>query len=187
MIAEQNIGGGSGLHHQPEPRYLTVGRIVCPHGIRGAVQMEILTDAPEHIAELETLYLGPHHHPYQVEQARFHKQRLLLQLKGCTERNAAEALRGDLVAVVVEDAAPLAEDEFYHFQLEGLAVQTAAGEELGELVEILSPPGANDVYIVHGLRGEVLLPAIPEVVQEIDLESRRMVVHLIPGLLPDEE
>ncbi len=175
------------MHDRPEPRYLIVGRVVRPHGIRGAIQVEILTDTPEHIAELETLYLGPHHLPYQVEQARFHKQRLLLQLKECTERNAAEALRGDSVAMAREDAIPLAEDEFYHFQLEGMTVQTDTGEELGELVEILSPPGANDVYIVHGLRGEVLLPAIPEVVQEIDLEAGRIVVHLIPGLLPDEK
>ncbi|MEA3308623.1 MAG: ribosome maturation factor RimM [Chloroflexota bacterium] len=175
------------MRDKPEPRYLIVGRVVRPHGIRGAIQVEILTDAPEHIAELETLYLGPHYRPYQLEQARFHKQRLLLQLKECTERDAAEALREYSVAIAIEDAVPLAEDEFYHFQLEGMAVQTDTGEELGELVEILSPPGANDVYIVHGLRGEVLLPAIPEVVREIDLEAGCMLVHLIPGLLADEE
>lgn len=175
------------MHDKPEPRYLIVGRVVRPHGIRGAIQVEILTDTPEHIATLETLYLGPHHLPYQVEQVRFHKKRLLLELKECTDCDAAEALREYSVAIAIEDAVPLAEDEFYHFQLEGMTVQTDTGEELGELVEILSPPGANDVYIVHGLRGEVLLPAIPEVVQEIDLEAGRIVVHLIPGLLPDEK
>ena len=178
---------GSGRQDQPGPRYLVVGQIIRPHGIRGAVQMELLTDSPEHIATLERLYLGTQHQPYQLETARFHKERLLLQFKECVDRNAAEELRGETVAVAVEDAVPLETDEFYHFQLEGISVETAAGELLGELVEILTPPGANDVYVIHGLRGEVLLPAIPEVVKSIDLEAGLMVVQPLPGLLPELE
>lgn len=167
---------------QPEPRFLAIGRITRPHGIRGEVRMEIFTDYPEHVADVPAVYVGRQQRRYKVERARMHKNRLLLQLEGCTDRDAAEALRGQLVRVTMEDAIPLETDEYYEFQLLGLQVETEEGEELGELVEILDTLGANDVYVVHGLYGEILLPAIEDVVREIDLEAGRMVVHLLPGL-----
>jgi 16S rRNA processing protein RimM len=168
---------------QPEPHYLTVGRIVKPHGIRGELVVEILTDAPEHIAELGEVYVGPNRRVYPVEHVRFHKGRMLLRLQGCDDRNTAEMLRDASVQILLEMAQPLEEDEFYTFQLLGLEVETDEGEVLGELVEILDTQGANDVYVVHGLFGEVLLPAIADVIVDVDLEAGRMVVHLLPGLL----
>jgi 16S rRNA processing protein RimM len=81
-----------------------------------------------------------------------------------------------------DEAIPLEEGEYYLYQLEGLAVYTDEGEHLGELVEVLETK-ANNVFIVHGSRGEVLLPDTEEVVLEIDFENGRMKVHLLPGLL----
>ncbi len=170
---------------QPEPRYLTIGRIVKPHGIRGELAMEILTDTPEHIAELDEVYVGPERRPYKVENVRFHKGRMLLRLQGCDDRNAAEALRDARVQISWEMAKPLEENEYYAFQLLGLEVVTDEGESLGELVEILSTPGVNDVYVIHGLFGEVLLPAIEDVIVDIDVEGGQMTVHLLPGLLDE--
>jgi 16S rRNA processing protein RimM len=167
---------------QPEPRFLAIGRIVRPHGVRGEVQMEILTDYPEHVADIPAVYVGPQRHRYEVKRARLHKKRLLLHLKGINDRDAAETLRGQLVEVAIEDAVPLEVDEYYEFQLVGLDVETEEGQELGELVGILDTMGANDVYVVHGLYGEILLPAIEDVVREVDLEAGRMIVHLLPGL-----
>ncbi len=166
-----------------EPRYLAVGRVLRPHGIRGEVRAEILTDYPERIAELERLYVGETYHPRAVRGLRFHKGAMLLSLEGCDDRNAAEALRGEYLYVALEDAVPLEEGEYYLHQLEGMEVFTEEGEALGTIVEVLSVPGANDVYVVHGLRGEVLIPAIREVVKTLDIESSRMVIRPLPSLL----
>ncbi len=168
---------------QPEPRYLAVGRVLRPHGIRGELRVEILTDYPERVEELPRLYVGEEYRPYPVRSVRFHKGAMLLSLEGCDDRNAAEALRGAVVYVALEDAIPLEDDEYYLFQLEGVEVFTEEGERLGEVVEVLSTPGANDVYVIHGVRGELLIPAIHEVVRSLDLAEGRMIIRPLPGLL----
>ncbi len=176
-------GSGAPTAAQPEPRYLAVGRVLRPHGIRGELRVEILTDYPERVSQLPCLYVGEGRRPYPVAGVRFHKGAMLLSLEGCDDRNAAEALRGEYLYVALEDAVPLEEGEYYLHQLEGMEVFTEDGEALGTIVEVLSIPGANDVYVVHGLRGEVLIPAIREVVKTLDIESSRMVIRPLPGLL----
>jgi 16S rRNA processing protein RimM len=89
-----------------------------------------------------------------------------------------------LVQIPLEEAIPLGEGEYYYFQLTGVSVETESGEWLGQVVQVLETK-ANDVYVVHGPWGEVLLPAVEEVVLELDLELKRMVVHLLPDMLPD--
>jgi len=168
---------------QPEPRYLAVGRVLRPHGIHGELRVEVLTDFPEHLADLRTVYVGQRHRPYQITGMRLHRDVMLLTLEGCADRNAAEMLRGQLVEVALDDAIPLEEDEYYHFQVVGMQVETDAGELLGEIVDIFEAPGANDVLIVHGPRGEILLPVITDVVLDINFETQRVLVHLLPGLL----
>lgn len=170
-------------HKQPEPRYLAIGRVLRPHGVRGELRVEVLTDFPEHVAELNTVYIGPEHRAYTLTQARMHQNVLLLTLEECADRETADALRGAVVAVAREDAVPLGEEEYYHFQVVGMQVTTDAGEVLGEVVEVLAMPGANDVFVVHGPRGEVLLPAIAAVVQKLDFDAHAMQVRLLPGLL----
>ena len=119
-----------------------------------------------------------------VEGMRFHQQLLLLKLEGCDDRNAAEELRGLLVQIPIEDAAPLGEGEYYHYQLIGVEVETESGEGLGRVIEVLET-GANDVYVVRGPRGEVLIPGIESVVRELDVKAKRMVVSPLPGMLDD--
>ncbi len=175
---------GSGMRNkQPEPRYLAVGRITRPHGVRGELRVEVLTDSPEHLAEVDALYIGQRHQRYEVEGVRPHQKKVLLKLRACNDRNMAETFRGELVYVAVEDAVPLDEDEYYEYELQGLEVVTDAGQFLGEVVEVFTAPGANDVIIVHGPLGEILIPAIEDVVTSLDFDSRRMVIHPLPGLL----
>lgn len=174
---------GSALPSQPaEPRFIAVGRVVRPHGVRGELRAELLTDYPERLTTHPVLYLGPDLQPYPVESVRFHKGAALLQLTGCTDRNAAEELRGQLIQIPMQEAIPLEEEEYYHFQMIGVEVFTEEGERLGRVAEVIDTK-ANDVYVVRGPRGELLIPAIEEVVQELDVEGRRMVVHILPGLL----
>ncbi len=182
---------GSGGGQDPEPSYVVVGQVRRPHGIGGEVRVEILTDYPERIAQHEALYLARPDTPddverYEVESVRPHKGILLVKLGGCDDRDAAEELRGMLVQVPLEEAVPLEEGEYYHFQLEGMDVEAETGEWLGRVGEVLRG-GAHDVYLVRGPRGEVLLPAVEDVILEIDLEARKMIVHLLPGMVEEEE
>ncbi len=184
-------GGGSGEARTPEPRFLAVGQVSRPHGVRGELRVQILTDYPERLGQHVYLYLASPDSPeavrrYPVEKLRHHKEMLLLKLGGCDDRNAAEELRGQLVQIPLEEAVPLEEGEYYHFQLIGVRVETESGKVLGQVVEMLET-GANDVYIVRGPRGEVLLPAVDDVVLELDLRAKRMVVRLPPGLLTEDQ
>ncbi len=171
---------------QPEPRYLAIGRILRPHGVRGELRAQILTDYPEHIAAVKTLYLGESYQPYALLGVRFHQGAMLLTLQGCTTRDAAAALQGALVNIALADAVPLDKDEYYHFQVIGMQVETDSGEALGQIVDVFTVPGANDVFVVHGVRGEILLPVIADVVLNLDIEAGRVLVHLLPGLLDGE-
>lgn len=171
------------LTKRPEPRYLTVGRVLRPHGIRGELRVQSLTDFPEHLAEVSHVYVGPNYCQHKIERVRLHQGRILLKLEGYEDRTAAEALRDQTVYIAMEDAVPLEEEEYYHFQIVGMEMATEGGETLGEIVEVLALPGANDVFVVHGPRGEILIPAIEEVVHEIDFDAMRIVIIPIPGLL----
>ena len=170
----------------PEPRYLAVGRIVRPHGIRGELRVHVLTGYPERLGQHTCFYVTPPGHPeaaqrYPVENMRWHRRTLLLKLGGCDDRNAAERLRDMLVQIPIEEAVPLEEGEYYHFQLIGVQVETEDGEQLGQVAEVLETD-AHDVYAVRGRRGEMLLPAVDDVVLELDLDRRQMVVRLLPGM-----
>ena len=179
--------GGSGGAHLPEPRFLAVGRVSRPHGVRGELRVVLLTDYPGRLGQHAYFYLASPDSPemvrrYPVEKLRRHKEVLLLKLGGCDDRTGAEELRGQLVQIPTEEAVPLEEGEYYDFQLIGVKVEAESGETLGQVVEVLKT-GANDVYIVRGSWGEVLLPAVKDVVLKLDIEARQMVVNLLPGLL----
>ncbi len=174
-----------GSAEQPvEPRFLVIGQVVKPHGVRGEVRVTPFTDAPERFQWLETVYLGESDpQPAPVESVRLHHNLILVKLAGYDDRDAAEQLRDVLLQVPEAEGIPLEEGEYYLYQLIGLQVYSDAEEHLGELVDVLETR-ANNVFVVQGPGGELLLPDIDEVVQEIDFENGRMLVHLLPGLRP---
>jgi len=144
--------------------------------------VEIITDFPDRFSLLRKVYLGPKAVPFALEGFRLHGGAALLKLEGCHDRAAVEKLRGQWVQIPIEEAMPLEKDEYYEHQIVGLAVWTAAGEQLGTVDEIIST-GANDVYVVRGERREILIPAIEDVVLEINLTQGRLVVELMEGLI----
>jgi 16S rRNA processing protein RimM len=158
-----------------------VARVVGAHGLRGALVCSILTDFPERFARTREVLVGDPPEPRRVERQRLQGRRVVLQLEGIDNRTAAEALRGALVQVPLEAAVELPPGTYFWHQIVGLRVEDRQGQPLGVVEEVL-PTGSNDVYLVRGPRGELLLPAIKDVVLEIDLEWGRMVVELIPGL-----
>lgn len=111
-----------------------------------------------------------------------HQDMLLLKLEGVDTRDAAEALRGAFISVKVEDLPDLGDEGYYIHELLGLRVVGTDGLELGELAEVLTT-GANDVYVVTGGGREVLLPAIPSVILQVDLDAGVMTVSVPDGLL----
>ena len=141
-----------------------------------------MTDAPDRFALLRNVYLGPEAVPFALEGFRLHKGSALLKLEGCHDRAAVEKLRGQLVQIPIEEAMPLEQDEYYEYQIVGLAVWTAGGECLGTVYEIIST-GSNDVYVVRGKGRDILIPAIEDVVLEVNLAKRRLIVELMEGLI----
>ncbi len=159
-----------------------------PHGVQGELLLQTLTDYPERIGALDVVYLtddidGADAVAHPVVSARRHRGSVILRLGTVHSCDQAEAWRDAWVLVALEDAVPLENGEYYLFQLIGLEVVTVTGETLGVLEEVIET-GANDVYIVRGgPRGEVLVPAAPHVVREVNFEARRVTVDLPDGLL----
>jgi len=168
-----------------EPLFLVVGKLRHSHGLHGEILMEVITDFPERIRQGKTLHIGESHQPLKVTSRRVHGSNLLLAFDGIDTPEEAGGLRNQWVYVPADDRPPLLEGEYYHHQLIGLQVKSEDGLELGIITSILET-GANDVYIVRAESGkEVLIPAIQSVILTIDLDKGQMLVHLLPGLLPD--
>lgn len=172
-----------------EPRFLLLGEILRPHGVRGELRMRILTDYPERITQLEKVYLAEKPDSsdpdtYRVEHMRMHQSYGLLKLAGIEDRDEADRLRQLLVMVPLEQAVPLEDGEFYLYQLIGLEVRTTTGQTLGKITDVLET-GANDVYVVESaVHGEVLIPVTSETVLKTDITAGFILVNLPEGLLP---
>jgi 16S rRNA processing protein RimM len=163
------------------PTHLAIGRVVRPHGLVGEVEVHVLTDFPDRFDMLKTVYLGEDHTPVVIESQRGHGRRILLKFAGCDARGDAEKLRRKLVYVPVEEAVPLGEGEYYLHEIVGLQTWTTEGEYLGRVEEVIDT-GSNDVYVVRDGVRETLIPALSDVVLNIDIEQGRIEVRLMKGL-----
>ena len=150
--------------------------------------MRVLTEEPDHLPQLDHVYLAdapddPEPKKRALNGVRFNKSFALLSVAGCQSRDDADMLRGKIVMISIDQAAPLAEGEYYLFELIGLRV-IADQVEIGRIKEVLQT-GANDVYIVDGGEyGEVLVPAHGETIQDINFEAGVVTMALPDGLLP---
>jgi 16S rRNA processing protein RimM len=152
-----------------------------PHGVRGELKCAVLTDFPRRFSSTRRVFLGGSRQPFDVVRARIQGRFVLLKLEGIDSRDAAERWRNAVVAVPAGERVLLPRGSYYWQDVLGLRVVEEGGEVLGEVREILET-GANDVYVVQTERGELLLPAIKDVVQQIDLDEKTMVVRLLEGM-----
>lgn len=174
---------GSGSPEVGEPVYLAVGYLRRTHGVRGEMLMALHTDFPDRLRPGMTVYVGKGHRPMTIASRRPHGQGLLIAFEGLTVREQAAAFRNQWVYVAAADRPSLPPGEYYHHQLLGLQVVDNEGRDLGRLTAILET-GANDVYVVTRPEGgELLLPAIPPVILDVDLPRGRMRVRLLDGLM----
>ena len=184
-MASQNKTATAGTGSPPvgEPEYLVVGFLRRPHGVKGEILMDVHTDFPDRLRTGMTVFVGEDYQPVVIASRRSHGVAMLVRFRGVKNPEDAGSYRNTWVYVPMSNRPELPEGEYYHHQLIGLNVVTDEGNDLGTLVDILET-GANDVYVVRDESGkELLLPAIPPVILDIQLADRQMRVHLLDGLI----
>jgi 16S rRNA processing protein RimM len=178
MAEEKKTGSPKG-----ESIYLAIGYLRRPHGVSGEIIMDVHTDFPDRIKSGRKIYIGDKHESATFDTVRVHGDSLLISLRGYDTPEAVGRFRNQWVHVKSKDVPPLPEGKHYKYEFVDLEVIDDQGNPLGRIAEILET-GANDVYVVRDEAGkEILLPAIPSVVLEVDMELRQMKVHLLEGLI----
>ncbi len=163
-----------------EPEFITIGKILAPWGTKGKLKVEVATDFPQRFAPSAKVYVNQQ--PMTIDSTEWHKGKAIIKLNTIDSIEDAEKLPGQLVEIHHSQLHPLPEGQHYHFQLIGLEVWTTQGELLGNITEILTAP-SNDNYVVSGAKGEILIPAIEDVIKSIDLNKGCLVIEPIEGLL----
>jgi 16S rRNA processing protein RimM len=167
-------------------RLVPLAEIVRPHGLRGEVKALLLTDDPGQLARLGACYLwdgaSDARRPCRVEQCRVQGRAAILALEGLDSIADARQAVGRLVAVPEEALAPLPRGTFYASALIGARVVTEDGALVGEFVGLEAAPG-QDLWVVRGSRGEHLIPAVAEIVREVDMAARTITIRPPEGLL----
>ncbi len=166
-------------------KYLEIGQIVNTFGIKGMVKVKPFTDNIERFDELEKVYIENKKgkKEYEIEEVKYHKNMVLIKFKGIENPEDANLLRESYLLVDRANEKPLEEGTYYIVDMIGLDVYTDENEFLGKLEDIFNT-GSNDIYVVKNELGkQILLPAIDDVLKEIDMENKKVVVHLIPGLI----
>lgn len=164
---------------------LQVGIITQTHGLRGEVKVFPTTDDVKRFRQLKEVLLdtGKDKIALEIEGVKFFKNLALLKFKGYDNINDIERYKGKSLYVTRENAVKLKKDEYFIADLIDLEVFNEEGTLLGTLTDVIET-GANDVYAVRLTDGrELLLPAIRQCILEVDMEARRMKVHVMDGLM----
>ena len=162
------------------PDRLAVARVLGVWGRRGHVKIESLSDIPDRFANGARFFIGEQ--AYVSEGSRQQGKTLIIKLQGVDNRSAAAELQGAILEAPFNEAPALPGGTYFHHQIIGLEVWTSDGRVLGKVTAIIST-GSNDVYVVQGPDGEMLIPATTDVVSQVDMEAGRITVEAIPGLL----
>lgn len=164
--------------------FLEVGQIVNYYGIKGFLKVVPFTDDITRFDDLKTIYIEKNKklEEKEIEEVKYHKNLVLLKLKEINDINDTEQYKNCILKINRKDAVELPEDTYFITDLIGIKVYTNEGKELGLLTDIF-PTGSNDVYVVKDELGkQILLPAIKDVIKNIDVKAKKMIVELIPGL-----
>ena len=165
--------------------FLEIGQIVNTFGIKGMVKIKPFTDDINRFDDLEKIYIEKNKtkKEYKIEEVKYHKGMVLMKLKGVNTPEEAELLRNYYLKVKREDEPELEEGTYYIVDLIGLDVYSDEDELLGK-VDYIYNTGSSDIYVVKNDEGkEILLPAIKDVLKQVDLENKKIIVHIIEGLI----
>ena len=165
--------------------YFEIGQIVNTFGIKGMVKIKPFTDDINKFDKFKKIYIKKENtkKEYQIEEVKYHKQMVLMKLKGINTPEEAHLLRGSYLIINREDEEPLEEGTYYIVDLLGSEVYTDEDVLLGKLEDIYNT-GSNDIYVVKDELGkQVLLPAISDVIKNIDIKNKKITVHIVSGLM----
>ena len=164
---------------------ITIGKAVKPFGVKGEMKIEPMTDFPERFKGLTRVYLvspSGKEIACEVQTVRYAGGAPFLLFSGYDSPEKAKALNGWFVKVPEEEAVPLPEGAYYWFELIGMEVFSEGGEKLGKIVDVFET-GSNDVYVMRQGRKETYIPATAEVIKQVDRKAKKMVIHLMDGLM----
>lgn len=165
--------------------FLEIGQIVNTFGIKGMVKVKPFTDDITRFDDLEKIYVETNKvkKQYEIEEVKYHKDMVLIKFKGIDKVEDAELLRNSYLKVDRNDEPDLEEGTYYIVDLIGLDVYSDEGDLLGKVEDIFNN-GSCDIYVVKDELGkQLLLPAISDVVKEINLEQKKIIIHILKGLI----
>ena len=151
-----------------------MGRVASAHGIRGWIKVQPFTEYLDSLMDYPSWWIGQENGPWrevEVKQCEVHSKTLAALLPDCPDRTAAEKLKGLLVAVPRSSLPQQDDDEYYWSDLIGLAVVNEAGVALGTVANLLET-GANDVLVVKGDSGEILIPFVASTIKQVDVQNK---------------
>lgn len=164
---------------------MEIGQIVNTYGIKGFLKVVPYTDDITRFEKLNNIYIQTKKslETVAIEEVKYSKNLVLLKIKGIDDINSAEIYKNCYIKIDRSDAVELPEDSYFIIDLIGVEVVTDEGDELGNIIDVFST-GANDVYVVKNELGkQVLLPAIGDVIKNVDIKNKKMIVHLLKGLV----
>lgn len=165
--------------------YLEIGQIVNTNGLKGFLKVKPLTDDITRFENLETVYIQKHKDlvEFKVQDVKYIKNMVLLKLEGIDNIGEAEKYKNFYIKINRKDAVELEENSYFIVDIIGSEVYTEENELLGKVVDVFQT-GSNDVYSVKNQEGkEILLPAISDVIKDVDIKNKKIVVHLMEGLI----
>ena len=164
---------------------MEIGQIVNTYGIKGYLKIVPYTDDITRFESLDSIFIEVKKDlkSFIIEDVKYSKNLVLLKLKGIDDINSAEIYKNCYIKIPRSQAVKLPENSYFIVDLIGLNVYTDNDEELGNIIDVFST-GANDIYVVKNELGkQVLLPAISDVIKKVDIQNKKMIVHLIDGLI----
>lgn len=160
---------------------VTIGKCAKPHGLRGEIRVKAITDFPERFEQTEHVFAHQQKDPVRslsIESVRENHGGFLIKFLGVDSVTDAEKLRGFFLSVPDDELVELEDDEYWHWQLEGLKALSPQGEALGTLKEVVESP-AHDLYLIESPDGQThWVPAVHQYVPEIDIEKGHIIVIL---------
>ena len=165
--------------------YFEIGQIVNTFGIKGVVKVNAFMDDPLEFENLKTILIEKNKKllEFEIEEAKLHKNQVLLKIKGIDNINEAEKYKGCYIKLPREKAKKLPKNTYFIADLIGVKVYTDNGELLGKVEDIYNS-GSADIYVIKDELGkQILLPGTKEVIKQIDVDNEKIIVHLIDGLI----
>ena len=168
-----------------DPEFVIVGRITKPHGVKGALKVDPITDDPQRFKTLKSVRVGPEDDPgdsIDIARIQFQNKFVILSFEGIETREDADAFRGQYLYISQDELMPLPDDSVYIFELIGLEVYTNKNEFVGIVKDVREFP-ANDMFVVEKDDHEYLIPDVPDIVKDVDPDSGKIIINPVEGLL----